>query len=178
MAKKEITTLNTLRVAVDVEARSFTVSVWRTHKMVKGERTLLPEKEQEMLDSETFYLADLPDEILAVLSLKGPAAILGQRTSTIKDDPLAKLVGMRSCWRDWEAGQYEKTRVAGPRLTPAIIEVLAEVTGSSIGSTQKQWNALSEATQKTLRTKYAEQVEALEAERASGEGPDLKGLAG
>jgi len=135
-----------IRIDVDMTARSFTAAVKQGDKV---------------LDNETFYMADLPEAILAELELRGAAAVLGQRASEAKGDAIAKLESFRSTWASWEDGKYRKDREVGARTVAPIIEVLAKVKKADTGAVQKSWSKLSEEQQEALKKKFSAECEAI-----------------
>ena len=151
-----------IKVDVDVDARSFDISVRDGKKIVR---------------TETFYIADLPEAIQNRLMVQGAPTILGQRASDIKADPDAKLDRIMEVWEHWSnTGEWDMPREGGTRQVAPIFEVLAKVTDTSVAAVQKSWAKYPEEGRDKLRAKYAKEIEAVKKARENSETVDLDGL--
>jgi hypothetical protein len=151
-----------LRPTLDVENMAITMEV----KKADG----------PVIASKVFNWDEIPSENRARLGLHGFSTILQQRCSQIKADPIAKLDAMEEVYDLLKTGGWEKERASGPRVFPAILEVLAKLKGKPAGVIQPAFNALSEEQKAALRAKYASEVAAVEAARLAAEPEDLSDL--
>jgi len=125
----------------------------------------------EILSHRYYVFDDYPVEIQQQLMLHGLSTALQQRTSQFKEDPLGKLMAMDEVSARWLEGEWAKERKVGPRILPAIIEVLHSIKVAkgfkvSVAEVQAAWNSLDEDQRSVLREKYKDEVAQVEAKRA------------
>lgn len=90
----------------------------------------------EDMETETFKLEDVAQELLPNISLYGFKQILSDRCSQVDTGP-DKLTAMREVMSLLAAGQWKKERVVGAPTVSAEVEALAQLKGISIPDAQR-----------------------------------------
>lgn len=88
------------------------------------------------IESGTFNVSDLPEEIRKMTDLYGLSKVLQDRCSDTKAGP-GKLDAMREVFDQLVAGDWERERKAGAPTVSAEVEALAQIKGVSVGDIQK-----------------------------------------
>lgn len=91
--------------------------------------------DDEVLDSRTYYLGDVHDNLQARIALYGLNKFLTDRTSSEKDK-VTKLSSMDEYFGMLKEGVWAKERVVGAPIVSVAVEALAELEEMSIPDTQ------------------------------------------
>ena len=88
------------------------------------------------LETETFRLADVAEELHPNIMLYGLKQVISDRCSQVDTGP-DKLAAMREVAAQLKAGQWKKDRVVGAPTVSAEVEALAQLKGISIPDAQR-----------------------------------------
>jgi len=132
----------------------------------------------EDLETETFKLEDVAEELLPNISLYGLKQIISDRCSQVETGP-DKLSAMREVMALLGAGQWKKERVVGAPTVSPEVEALAELKEISIPDAQRALKGYApEQREKILgNPRIKEMAAKIREQRASAETVSLDDLA-
>jgi len=119
---------NPYSLKVDLNGDTNAVEVTVREKNDKGEF--------EAIDTGSFPISDVSDDIMAQVTLYGLSKLLQDRSSDTKAGP-DKLAAMSEVAAQLAAGQWERERKAGAPTVSAEVEALAAIKGCSVADIQK-----------------------------------------
>ena len=155
-----------LKITPDVDNMQVLVQVWDY------------ESETES-DSAVFDFAELPDDIAPRVSLYGLAKVLSDRNSQVKENPKAKLDGMREVMERFRAGEWEAERTGGGLgVVSAEVQAIAELKGISIPDAQAALKAYDRETRQRIlaSSKVQERAKAIKTKREAAQPQKLDDL--
>lgn len=122
----------------------------------------------EVIDSETFDAADLPESISDAMLLYGIKQKVSDNESAVTDR-LEKLANMRAYWND-RATEGHFNKEAGERGAPTVgvhIEAIAQVMDYQVSDVQKLWRKQDDAKRAKIlaNPKVVEAIAEIEAKR-------------
>lgn len=121
-----------------------------------------------IVESETFNVGDVHDDLQANVACYGLSKVLQDRTSDTKAGP-DKLAAMREVMAQLAAGTWEKERAVGAPTVSPEVEALARIKNASIPDIQRALKKFTpEQREKVLSNEaVAKLADEIRAERAS-----------